>query len=57
MPHFVEGPGPAQPETRKRLVDQGFQLYVMPAAEATAFARAERARWAKVAKDLGIEPQ
>jgi tripartite-type tricarboxylate transporter receptor subunit TctC len=47
----------AQSETRKRLVDQGFQLYVMPAAEAAAFARTERARWAKVVKDLGMEPQ
>ena len=47
----------AQPETRKRLVDLGFQLYIRPAAEAAAFARAERARWAKVVKDLGIEPQ
>jgi tripartite-type tricarboxylate transporter receptor subunit TctC len=47
----------ARPDTRKRLVDQGFQLYVMGADEAVAFARAERTRWAKVAKELGIEPQ
>ena len=47
----------AQPETRKRLTDQGFQLYVMSADKAAAFARAERIRWAKVVKDLGIEPQ
>jgi tripartite-type tricarboxylate transporter receptor subunit TctC len=47
----------AQPDTRKRLVDQGFQLYIMPADKATAFVRAERARWAKVAKEIGIEPQ
>ena len=47
----------AQPETRKRLVDQGFQLYVMSADKAAAFTRAERTRWAKVAKDIGIQPQ
>jgi tripartite-type tricarboxylate transporter receptor subunit TctC len=46
-----------QADTRKRLVDQGFQLYVMSADKATEFVRAERARWAKVVKDLGIEPQ
>jgi tripartite-type tricarboxylate transporter receptor subunit TctC len=46
-----------QPETRKRLVDQGFQMHVMPADKAAAYARAERARWAKVAKTIGIEPQ
>ena len=46
-----------QPDTRKRLVDQGFQLYVMSADKAAAFVQAERIRWAKVAKDLGIEPQ
>ena len=47
----------AQPDTRKRLVDQGFQLYVMSADKATAFVHAERTRWAKVVKELGIEPQ
>jgi tripartite-type tricarboxylate transporter receptor subunit TctC len=47
----------AQPDTRKRLVDQGFQLYVMPADKATAFVHAERTRWAKVVKELGIAPQ
>ena len=34
----------AQPDTRKRLVDQGFQLYVMSADMATVFVRAERTR-------------
>jgi tripartite-type tricarboxylate transporter receptor subunit TctC len=47
----------ARPETRKRLTDQGFQLHVMSAPDATAFARAERIRWAKVVKQIGIEPQ
>jgi tripartite-type tricarboxylate transporter receptor subunit TctC len=47
----------AQPDTRKRLMAQGFQLYVMSADKATEFTRAERSRWAKVVKELGIEPQ
>jgi tripartite-type tricarboxylate transporter receptor subunit TctC len=47
----------AQPDTRKRLVDQGFQLYVMSADKAAAFAQVERTRWAKVVKELGIKPQ
>jgi tripartite-type tricarboxylate transporter receptor subunit TctC len=47
----------AQATTRKRLVDQGFQLYVMPADKAAAFVRSERVRWAKIVKELGIAPQ
>jgi tripartite-type tricarboxylate transporter receptor subunit TctC len=47
----------AQPETRKRLVDQGFQLHVKPAEEFAAFMATERARWAKLIKDVGIQPQ
>jgi tripartite-type tricarboxylate transporter receptor subunit TctC len=47
----------AQPDTRKRLVDQGFQLYIMSADKAAAFIHAERTRWAKVVKQIGIEPQ
>ena len=47
----------AQPDTRKRLVDQGFQLYVMSADKAAAFAHVERTRWAKLVKQMGIEPQ
>ena len=47
----------AQPDARKRLVDQGFQLHVMPAEQFAAFARAERAKWAKVVKAIGIQPQ
>jgi tripartite-type tricarboxylate transporter receptor subunit TctC len=47
----------AQPDTRKRLMAQGFQLYVMSADKATEFTRAERTRWARVVKELGIEPQ
>ena len=47
----------ALPDTRKRVVDQGFQVNPMPAEKFAAFVRAERAKWAKVVKDIGIEPQ
>ena len=47
----------AHAETRKRLVDQGFQLHVMDAEKSAAFARNERVRWAKVVKAIGIQPQ
>jgi tripartite-type tricarboxylate transporter receptor subunit TctC len=47
----------AQQDVRKRLVDQSFSLFIMSADDAVAFARKERARWAKVIKDLGIQPQ
>ena len=47
----------AQADTRKRLVDQGFQMHVMPADKAAAFMAAERAKWARVVKAIGIEPQ
>ena len=43
--------------TLKRLVDQGFQLHVLPADQAAAFAARERAKWAKVVKAIGITPQ
>jgi tripartite-type tricarboxylate transporter receptor subunit TctC len=46
-----------QPDTRKRLVDQGFQLYVMSADKAAAFIHGERTRWAKVIKALRIPQQ
>ncbi|MES2563917.1 MAG: tripartite tricarboxylate transporter substrate binding protein [Pseudomonadota bacterium] len=46
-----------QPDTRKRLVDQGFQLHIMPAEKFAAFIATERAKWAKVVKAIGIEPQ
>ena len=47
----------AQPDTRKRLADQGFQPHPMSADKFAVFARAERAKWAKVVKAIGIEPQ
>lgn len=47
----------AQPDTQKRILNQGFQLYVMSAEKSAAYMKAERLRWAKVAKDLGIAQQ
>ena len=44
------------PETVKRLADQGMQPFTMTLAEFDAFIRAERAKWAKVVKDAGIQP-
>ena len=45
------------PETRKRLADQGVQLNPLPHDKFAAFIRAERGKWAKVVKDVGIPPQ
>ena len=45
------------PEVRKRIVDQGFQLHIMPADQFAVFARAERAKYAKVVKETGIPQQ
>ena len=47
----------AQPDTQKRIMDQGFQLYVMPADKAAAYMKAERTRWANVVKQLGVPQQ
>lgn len=47
----------AQPDTQKRILNQGFQLYVMSAEKAAAYMKAERVRWAKVVKELGISQQ
>jgi tripartite-type tricarboxylate transporter receptor subunit TctC len=47
----------AQHDTQKRIMDQGFQLYIRPAPEAATFMKAERTRWAKVVRDLGISQQ
>lgn len=44
----------AQPETLKRITDQGFRPQVMTADKFAAYARAERIRWAKLVKDIGI---
>jgi tripartite-type tricarboxylate transporter receptor subunit TctC len=47
----------ASPDTRRRLTDQGFQLNPMAADKFGAFIRVERARWAKLIKEIGLEPQ
>ena len=47
----------AQPDTGKRIVDQGFQLHVLPGDKFGAFARSERAKWSKLVRDIGIDPQ
>ena len=46
-----------QPEVRKQLADQGMQLTPLIADKFAAFVRSERAKWAKVVKDVGIDPQ
>ena len=46
----------AQPETRKRITDQGFRPHVLPADQFAQYARAERIRWSKLVKDIGIVP-
>ena len=45
------------PELRKRLTDLGFQVMPMSAEKFAAFAAADRARWAKVVKSMGLNPQ
>lgn len=44
----------AQAGTQKQIGTQGFQLYARSADDAAAFIKAERARWAKVVKELRI---
>jgi tripartite-type tricarboxylate transporter receptor subunit TctC len=47
----------ALPDTRKRLADQGINPGALTADQFAAFIRSERTKWAKVVKDVGIEPQ
>jgi tripartite-type tricarboxylate transporter receptor subunit TctC len=47
----------ALPDTRKLIAAQGFQFHAKPAEEFATFIRTERAKWAKVVKDIGIKPQ
>jgi tripartite-type tricarboxylate transporter receptor subunit TctC len=47
----------AQPLTRKRISDQGFRPHVLPADKFADYAHAERVRWSKLVKDIGIEPK
>ena len=45
------------PQVRKRLVEEGSEILVMSPAETATYIRAENARWIKVVKDAGIQPQ
>jgi tripartite-type tricarboxylate transporter receptor subunit TctC len=47
----------ALPDTRKRLADQGINPGTRTAEQFAAFIRSERAKYAKVVKDVGIQPQ
>jgi tripartite-type tricarboxylate transporter receptor subunit TctC len=47
----------ALPDTKKQLADQGMQPTPLTAEKFAAFVRAERDKWAKVVKDVGISPQ
>ena len=47
----------AVPETKKQLADAGMQPTPLMAEKFAAFVRAEHAKWAKVVKDVGINPQ
>jgi tripartite-type tricarboxylate transporter receptor subunit TctC len=44
-------------KVRATLVDQGAEIRAMSPEETAAFVRAENARWMKVVKDAGIQPQ
>jgi tripartite-type tricarboxylate transporter receptor subunit TctC len=47
----------ALPDTRRQLADQGMHPTPLTAEKYAAFIRAERAKWAKLVKDVGIKPQ
>jgi tripartite-type tricarboxylate transporter receptor subunit TctC len=47
----------ASPDTAKQLADQGMQPMPLMGEKFAAFIRSERAKWAKLVKDVGIEPQ
>ncbi len=47
----------ALPDTKKRLADQGIDPGTRTPEQFAAFIRSERTKWAKVVKDVGIEPQ
>jgi tripartite-type tricarboxylate transporter receptor subunit TctC len=47
----------ALPDTKKRLAEQGINPGTLTAEQFAAFIRSERTKWAKVVKDVGIEPQ
>jgi tripartite-type tricarboxylate transporter receptor subunit TctC len=45
------------PAVKKRLVDEGAEIRLMSPADFSGFMRQENARWVKVVKDAGIQPQ
>jgi tripartite-type tricarboxylate transporter receptor subunit TctC len=45
------------PVIRQRLLDEGAEIRLMSPAEFGNFMRAENARWVKVVRDAGIQPQ
>jgi tripartite-type tricarboxylate transporter receptor subunit TctC len=47
----------ALPDTRKRLADQGIQLNPLTPEKFAAFIRSEQAKWAKLVRAVGINPQ
>jgi tripartite-type tricarboxylate transporter receptor subunit TctC len=47
----------ADPTVRQRLLDDGAEILPMTPAEFGTFMRAENARWVKVVKEAGIQPQ
>jgi tripartite-type tricarboxylate transporter receptor subunit TctC len=47
----------ALPDTAKRITDQGFHIHPMTADQFEVFVRAQRAKWSKAVKDIGIEPR
>ena len=47
----------ADPAIRQRLVGEGAEIRAMTPAEFGAFMRAENARWTKVVRDAGVQPQ
>jgi tripartite-type tricarboxylate transporter receptor subunit TctC len=47
----------AMPDVQQRLAAQGVDVEPMAAEPFAAFIKAETAKWAKVVKDAGIQPQ
>jgi tripartite-type tricarboxylate transporter receptor subunit TctC len=47
----------AVPDTRKRLAEQGVQVTPLTHDKYAEYIRAERAKWTKLVKDVGIKPQ
>jgi tripartite-type tricarboxylate transporter receptor subunit TctC len=45
------------PDARRRLADQGVQVSPLDHDKFAVFIRSERAKWARLVKDVGIKPQ